>query len=284
MLCRTITPQQIVTQTNYQYDRKQSNPTYGQMTQLTVLSHHEHNSPNLWVQGRQLQLFAMPEASKKETVNVSRSIDPRTHTRTVTMAVVHKGPLQDIRGTIPERQFKGSLGGKGGGGLFLGTKVYSLVSGEKLSSEDSLNILKTRWTYDVWQRPIKKVLTAAHGWQPQTTTWSYINTRREHAVVKTTPDGNQTKTVYFGQGKHPKILSTWHRFKWQANASMEGVSNWIPDSKTIYTEAGKPASKTVYHAADPDGKTPGKTIALTTTYGYDTFKPKSVAKGAGWHH
>ena len=158
--------------------------------------------------------------------------------------------------------------------MFLGTKVYSLVSGEKLSSEDSLNTLKTRWTYDIWQRPIKKVLTAAHGGQPQTTTWSYINTRREHAVVKTTPDGNQTKTVYFGQGKHPKILSTWHRFKWQANASMEGVSNWIPDSKTTYTEAGKPASKTVYHAADPDGKTPGKTIALTTTYGYDTLNRK----------
>ena len=264
----------MLTQTNYQYNRQQGSPTYGQMTQLTVLSHHGHNSPNLWVQGRQLQLFSMPEASKKETVNVSRSIDPRTHTRTVTMAVVHKGPLQDIRGTIPQRQLKGSLGGKGGGGLFLGTKVYSLVSGEKLSSEDSLKTLKTRWTYDVWQRPIKEVVTPASGGKPHTVTWTYINTRREQAVVKTTPEGNQTKIVYFGQGKHPKILSTWHRFKSQTHASMEEDSNWIPDSKTTYTEVGKPASKTVYHAADSNGKTPGKTIALTTTYGYDTLNRK----------
>ena len=102
--------------------------------------------------------------------------------------------------------------------------------------------------------------------------------------LKPAPGGNQTKTVYFGQGKHPKILSTWHRFKSQANASMEGASNWIPDSKTTYTEAGKPASKTVYHAADSNGKTPGKAIALTTTYGLRHFKSKSVAKGAGWHH
>ena len=96
-----ITSQHIVTQTHYRYNRQQNSPAYGQMTQLTVLSHHEHNSPNLWVQGRRLQLFSMPEASKKETVNVSRSLDPRTHTRTVTMAVVHKGPLQDIKETLP---------------------------------------------------------------------------------------------------------------------------------------------------------------------------------------
>ena len=50
---------------------------------------------------------------------------------------------------------------------------------------------------------------------------------------------------------------------------MEGVVNWIPDSATTYTQTGKPASFTVWHAADTDGIKPGKAIALTTTYGYD---------------
>ena len=274
-----ILPGKMLTQTDYRYNHKQNSPYYGQMMQLTVTRTHHHNGDNLWVQGRQLQLLSVPESSKKETVNMSHRIDPRTHTRTVTMAVVHKGPLQDIRETTQQGQFKGSLGGKGGGGLFLGTKVYSLVSGEKLSSEDSLKTLKTRWTYDVWQRPIKEVITPKNGGKPHTTTWTYINTRREQAAVKTTPDGNQKKVVYFGRGKHPKILSTWHRFKSQTHASMEGTSNWIPDSKTTYTKAGKPASKTVYHAADSNGKTPGKTIALTTTYGYDTLNRKVWKKG-----
>ena len=273
----SITSQRLITQTNYQYNLKQRSPTYGQMTQLTVTHGHHNNGPNVWVRGRQLQLLSLPESIKKETVNVTRSIDPRTHTRTVTMAVVHKGSLKDIKDTLP--QLKGSVGGQGGGSLFLGTKVYSLVSGKKLSSEDSLKTFKARWTYDGWQRPIKEVLTPASGGKPHTVTWTYINTPQEQAVVKTTPDGNQGKVVYFGQGKHPKILSTWHRFKSQANASMEGVSNWIPDSKTTYTEAGKPASKTVYHAADPDGNTPGKTIALTATYGYDTLNRKVWEKG-----
>ena len=269
----------MLTQTNYRYNRQQSSPTYGQMTQLTVTRTDHHSRPNLWVQGRQLQLLSVPESVKKETVSVSRSIDPRTHTRTVTMAVVHKGPLQDIKETLPQRQFKGSLGGKGGGDLFLGTKVYSLVSGVQLAHEDSSHTLKTRWTYDVWQRPIKEVLTPTSGGKPHTVTWTYINTLREQAVVKTTPEGNQTKIVYFGLGKHPNILSTWHRFKSQTHASMEGTSNWIPDSKTTYTEAGKPASKTVYHAADPNGKKPGKTIALTTNYGYDTLNRKVWEQG-----
>ena len=42
----------------------------------------------------------------------------------------------------------------------------------------------------------------------------------------------------------------------------------------IYTETGKLNSKTVYHAADPQGNQPGKTIALTTTYGYDALNRK----------
>ena len=249
-----------MTQTNYKYNRQQSSSTYGQMIQLTVMRIYGHNRSDLWVQGRQLQLFSVPESIKKQTVNVTRSIDPRTHTRTVTMAIVHEGSLQDIKETLP--QLKGSVGGQGGDSLFLGTKVYSLVSGEKLSSEDSLKTFKSHWTYDIWQRPIKEVLTPASGGKPHTVTWTYINTPQEQAVVKTTPEGNQGKTVYFGQGKHSEILSTWHRFKSQANASMEGTSNWIPDSKTTYTEAGKPASKTVYHAADPDGNTPGKNYCV----------------------
>ena len=266
-----IASQQIVTQTNYQYNHQQRSPTYGQMTQLTVMRTHHHKS-DLSVQGRQLQLLSVPEAIKKETVNVKRSIDPRTHTRTVTMSVVQKGALQHTKETLP--QLNDSLGGQGGGSLFLGTTVYSLVNGEKLSSEDSLKTLETHWTYDTWQRPIKEVVIPTQGGQPQTTTLTYINTAREQAVIKTLPNGNQEKIVYFGQGKHTQILSTWHRFNYQTNARMEGTSNWIPDSKTTYTEAGKPASKTVYHAADPHGQTPGKTIALTMTYGYDTLNRK----------
>ena len=77
-----------------------------------------------------------------------------------------------------------------------------------MARENASKTLKARWTYDIWQRPIKEVITPEKGGKPHTTTWTYINTRREQAVVKTTPDGNQKKVVYFGQGKHPKILST----------------------------------------------------------------------------
>ena len=102
-----------------------------------------------------------------------------------------------------------------GGGLSLGTSVYSLTSGVKLASDDTLKTVHTAWRYDHWNRPVKEVITPTGGGQPQTTSWSYINTHKETSVVKTLPSGTQLKVVYYGQGKDKKVLSTWHRFKSQ---------------------------------------------------------------------
>ena len=269
-----LAAQQVSTQTDYQYNRKQSSPTYGQMTRLTVIRTTNNSASNRWVAGRLLKLAFMPVSpSEKEkvTINVNHTINKNNHTRTVSMVMAPKTLLLDKVSST--RSFSD------GKGIPLGTRTYSLVSGVKLASASGLKALHAVWTYDTWQRPIQEVLTASYGGQPQTTTWTYINTLQEQAVVRTTPEGNQTKIVYSGQGKHPHILSTWHRFKSQASASIEGASNWIPDSKTTYTESGKLASKTVYHAADSNGKTPGKAIALTTIYGYDTLNRKVWQKG-----
>ncbi len=267
-----LMPSQIGTRTDYQYNHEQNSLTYGQLTQLT-LTKIADTSRKYRVDGLLPELIKMPVAARqtqdKVTINVTTTLTPETHTRKTTMAVLSATSPESIREAKAQLHVGRSMAD--GNSFSLGTSVYSLVSGVKLASDDTLKNLHSIKTYDVWQRPVKEVITPLTGGRPQTVTWSYINTDREQAVVRTAPDGTQQKIVYAGTGKNRKILSAWHRFKSESKAGMEGLSNWIPDSKTTYTVAGKPATRTVYHAADPDSSTPGKTIALTTTYGYDAL-------------
>ncbi len=262
-----LTQSQLSTATKYQYELEQSSPTYGQLKQLTVI---KYNPPAPSVKGKLLQtdnikLNVPSSQSKQLTFNVTHSIDKQNRTRTTDVEIAPKQPFSDIHNA--NTLLKSSENFNDDGGLSLGKTVYSLVSGVKLSTDDTLKNIHSQWTYDVWQRPIKEVITTSTGGDPQERLWTYISTQKEHSVIKTAANGTQQKIVYTGSGNSQNIVSVWHRTKDKAFAPMEGKSNWIQDSYFTYTQTDKLASKTTYHVADNNGQT----IAMTTTYGYDTL-------------
>ena len=151
----------------------------------------------------------------------------------------------------------------------LGTTVYSLKTGAKLLSYDTLKEMQTKWYYDNWGRLIKKVVTPSTGGKPQTTRWYYSFDYRKSSVIEILPGGQQLKKVF---NAFNQAVSTWHRFTNKTKSGIAEITNWIPDTKITYTSAGKPARKTVYHSDDSDiNKVSGGTVGLTTSYGYDIF-------------
>ncbi len=268
-----LTTDELSTKALYQYNPDPKSLTYGQLAHITIT---KYNRFSPIINGNVLQTDQAPlsddQPGQQEQVdfNVTHRIDPKLHTRTTDVEVAHETPesaqqapkLLKNNTRLVHADYRLSNDGE----LSLGQSVYSLDSGVKLSTEDTLKTLQTRWKYDAWLRPVQKTVTPVSGGHPQKTLWSYIFTRQEQASVKTMPNGSQEKVVYSGMGKKQKIISVWHRDKSLAGASMEGVSNWIADSKTTYTHAEKTASRTVYHADDN-----GRTVALTTTYGYDSL-------------
>ena len=187
----------ISTQTKYQYNEQQNSATYGQLSQLTLVKYPE---PAPIVHGALLNFAAtsVPEKSKEQfTVKVTHQVDPLQHTRTTVLAVAPE--------TSPDqRQKTMTLLQQAGGGLSLGTSVYSLTSGVKLASDDTLKTVHTAWRYDHWNRPVTEMITPTEGGQPQTTQWSYINTLKETSVVKTLPSGTQLKGRLLWSGKGSK--------------------------------------------------------------------------------
>ncbi len=270
-----LSQQEITTQTDYHYNDEQSTSSYGQLKQLTITRRAE-DTPIYHVHNKLLHLVTMPlsenQAIEKVTIDINRQQDLKKHTQATTMSIAPNTSLSDVKGAM--KLLKGSSNGiigNGDDGLSLGTTTYSLVTGVKLAHDDTMQTVHEEWVYDIWNRPVREIITPTSGGKPQTVTWTYILTAQEQAVVKTTPDGNQQKIVYSGQGDNRQVLSTWHRFKNQTNCSMEGLSNWIPDSESSYTSAGKLATKTVYHATDSEDGKSGKKIGLTTRYGYDAL-------------
>ncbi len=254
---------QLFTAVNYQYNLQQDSPVFGQLTQMTLT---KYNQDTPTVNGRLLRegvtaLAVTQQEPQQITFSIKHDIDTKMHTRTTDVEVVHAQHYADIQNATQLLQM-GS-----GGGLSLGKSVYSLTNGMKLSSDDTLKTLHINWVYDAWQRPVKETVTPETGGKPQSISWIYMSTADEQSVVKTLSNGSQQKIIYAGSGKDQKVLSAWHRNKSQSSAPMEGISNWVEDSSMTYTTAGKQATKTTYHAADGNGKT----IALTTTYGYDSL-------------
>ena len=251
--------------TTYRYNTEPHTATYGQLNQLNVV---KYKSAAPVVNGSALVLAAVPHADTIQdevTVNVhheiSRSAQIRTTTMTVASEPANKPDLTLLQGV---KNFRAE-----GGALSLGTTVYSLSTGDKIASHDTLKEMQVRWQYDNWHRPVKKIVTPATGGRDQTTKFEYIFTAQENAVVKTLPGGQQFKKIFNALNQ---VVSTWHRFADQAKNNPEGVTGWIPDTHTTYTETGKQASSTVYHAGDRgDDGIPGGTIGLTTTFGYDTL-------------
>ena len=260
----------LSTRTAYRYNTEPHSAAYGQLNQLNVV---KYKSAAPVVNGSTLMLAAAPHAAtphaatsqEEMTVNVHHEISRSAQTRTTTMTVAsepadkqHLTLLQGAENSLTE-----------GSGIALGTTVYSLSTGDKLASHDSLKEMQAEWQYDHWHRPVKKTVIPATGGREQTTQFRYIFTSQENAVVKTLPGGQQFKKVFNALNQ---VVSTWHRFADQSGENPEGITGWIPDTHITYTETGKPASHTVYHAGDPgDDGTPGGTIGLTTTFGYDTL-------------
>ena len=139
----------------------------------------------------------------------------------------------------------------------------------RVYSTDSLHQKSTRWVYDAWGRPIKKIESSKDGSFSRTTTWSYIVSSQENAVIITTPEKNQSKIIYSATGKK---LSTWHRFFNQTDKPAAGRSNWIQDTQTKWGKLNKPVSQTVWHAQDAKPGGVGKAIPETTHFGYDLHK------------
>ena len=253
----------VSTETRYQYNTQPDMEDYGQVNQVSMVKYKDETPV---IKGNTLYMASVPHPAvphERITFNVRREIDLSARTRTTVttiasaaQAVTNFHGIQNLN--------------TADGGLSLGTTVYSLNTGEKIGSHDTLKEAETKWYYDHWRRPVKQTITPVSGGREQAKTWQYIFTSQESAVIETQPGGRQFKKVL---NSHNQVVSTWHRFADQAaTAPIENKATWIPNSRITYTAAGKVASKTTYHADDPgaDGS-PGRTIGLTTTYGYDTL-------------
>ena len=261
-----ISQGKVSTKTHYRYNTQPSTEDYGQINQVSVVK-YKTNIPV--INGNALLMPAVPHPAvplEKLTLNVHHAIDRSAQTRTTVTTVAADSPTpQTVTGIQRMQNFNAE-----GGGISLGTTVYSLNTGEKIASHDTLKEIRTQWQYDHWHRPVRQIITPTSGGRAKTKAWQYIFTSQENAVVETLPGGQQFKKVF---NAYNQVVSTWHRFANQAaTEQIENKTAWIPDSRVTYTAAGRPASKTVYHAGDPgtDGS-PGPAIGLTTTYGYDTL-------------
>ena len=255
----------VSTRTHYRYNTEPYAGNYGQINQIHVVKYKEETPV---IKGSALLMAAVSDRAvpiETITLKVQHEINSSAQTRTTVTTVV-----SDSSAVQPATNFHGIQNlNAAGGGFSLGTTVYSLNTGEKVASHDTLKEIQTSWHYDHWGRPSRQIITPASGGREKTKTWQYIFTSQENAVVETLPGGQQFKKVF---NAHNQLISTWHRFADQAKKPVEDRAAWIPDSEITYTAAGKPAGKTVYHADDPgtDGL-PGRTIRLTTTYGYDSL-------------
>ena len=255
----------VSTRTDYRYNTEPYAGNYGQINQIHVVKYKEETPV---IKGSALLMAAVPHPAvplETITLKVQHTIDRSAQTRTTVTTVV-----SDSSAGQPATNFHGIKNlNAAGGGFSLGTTVYSLNTGEKVASHDTLKEIQTSWHYDHWGRPSRQIITPASGGRAKTKTWQYIFTSQENAVVETLPGGQQFKKVF---NAHNQLISTWHRFADQAKESVEDRAAWIPDSEITYTAAGKPESKTVYHADNPGtDDLPGNTIGLTTTYGYDSL-------------
>ena len=260
---------------SFQYNMQQNNLAYGELSAMTVT---KYNPPLPTVDGRTIQMNSHAGGAsfwrtmsagftQNESFTITHHFNTKNNTRTTNVEIAPGNTLTNISQA-------GSFLRAGDSGLTLGTSVYSLSNGVKLSTDDTLKTLHTDWTYDNWQRPVKEVITPETGGKPQIIRWTYIINPQEQSLIRTLPSGIQQKLIYANGGKQALILSVWHRDKRMSALSMKGTANWIQDSKKTYTSAGKLASETVYHAADNNGKT----IALTTTYGYDDLNRRVWTK------
>ena len=253
--------------TDYRYNTDTSDAAYAELTQLNVVKAWAAapvvNNKRLRMNNEsdQYQSLTTNAASEQVSFAVNQHFDAIHGTHTKTLRII---PEQSTPHALHSFNTSGQIGG-----LNLGTTVYSLDTGVKLSREDTMGEIKTLWHYDSWHRPIEEISQPRTGGRAKVTKWTYIFTPEENAVVKTLPDGRQLKAVL---SANDKVLSTWHRFADQAGATMRGCRGWIADTESTYTASGKVAEETIWHAGDSPGDgSADRAIALTTRYGYDSL-------------
>ena len=259
-----VLPNMTNNTTTYFYNRDFSSKTYGLLQHVEIEKHAESASH---VKGRLLNLAlakAAPTPITKIAINVIQNINSEDGSRTVTMQLI---PANTNNSNEYDLQ----------SGFNSGTKIYSLKTGVNTLSYDPMKNITTRWVYDAQQRPIKKIITAKNIKNSHITTWSYIVNSNETSIVKTDFLGNQVKTVLDGNGN---IIKVFHRNSTYSKNSMLGEKNWIQDRYNTYTSTGKLSSTTTWHAADSIAGKIGKSIGLTTTYGYDVLNRKTWVKNS----
>ena len=257
----------VLLKTDYRYNTDTGDAAYAELTQLSMVKsqaaapvvNNKRLQMNKWYYPFQSLTTGATSEQMSFAVNEHYNVVHGTHTKTLRII-----PEQSTPHALQSFNTSGE-----GGGLNLGTIVYSLDTGVKLSREDTMGEIKTLWHYDSWNRPVEEISQPGTGGRAKVIKWTYIFTPEENAVVKTLPDGRQLKAVLSASDK---VLSTWHRFADQAGVTMRGCRGWIADTESTYTAFGKVAEKTIWHAGDrPGDGSAGRAIALTTRYGYDTL-------------
>ena len=250
--------------TTYYYNRNIASHSYGLLQHIEVESHAK-SLPN--INGYLLKLSSVkaePTPVNNISIDVIQDINPASGLRTVTMQLPETNKTDNTAKYLQQS------------GVQLGTTVYSLKTGSKILSFDQMKNLTHKWVYDSQLRPIKEIAIIKNVKNPHITTWNYIVSLKEIAVVETDFLGNQIKTVLDEDGK---VIASLHRNKNFSNTSMLGEKNWIKDISKRYTSTGKISRVTVWHAADKHAAQAGKSIPLTTTFGYDILNRNIWTKG-----
>ena len=253
-----LKPEQLDNQTLYEYDMDIHRNTYGKMTRLTLINFPKP-APDT-VQGTPLfsgKAAAPITSMEKTSFDIDNQIDSTTDTRTISISATPTlHPAKNIA-AMAEKET----------GMQLGTTVYSLKTGNKLISRDTLKTVSTSWKYDLWNRPLMQITSPVNGGYPRKTRWTYLASPQENAIIKTLPEGEQFKTVLSAMDQK---ISTSHRFPATTDAGPAKQADWIPDTDTTYTASGKIRTRVKWRADDPAPYSKaGKAIALKTTYGYD---------------
>lgn len=242
----------ITKTTNYQYNNNLQSDSYGMLAQMTINKKYDGTlAKTVGVTPNAFSSELQKESSV--TLRVNNSLNTKQHLRLLQV---------ETQSPVGANNFFGASDSD----IRVGNFSYSTGMGHKVSSADNLKQITTHWDYDLWNRKIKKTVISKDGNLSQVTTWSYIVTPEENAIITTSPEGNQSKTIFSAKGQK---LSTWHRFSNQTDKQEAGKSNWIQDTAITWSSHNKPLSETIWHASDAQSGKEGRVITQTTTFGYD---------------
>ena len=206
----------ISTETIYHYNISPCNNACNQLSSLTVTKYPAVLSSKKIYKN----LFNLP----KYYYNLNKKIE------SLTIRIVHKKNLQNntrstsilVNNFNSKKTFDSKVYNQESNienkEIDLGTNTYSLENGIKIEETNPLTTLRTVWTYDRWNRPIKKSVIPANEFKPKTTTWHYIYSDNENAVIINNDNGTSQKVILNG---YMQVLSTWFKVQSSQNFSFK---------------------------------------------------------------